>query len=141
RIWRQAVPRRDADVYAIATVSEVLSPLVVNDVHLNRRVERIDAYLAVAAQDDRADVARRDLVDADDIHKRRDQFVAGIFHLHTVNLGRIEQTLCVFGRAKNGRSLRLAVTANTFEDRGTVVHDVGHDVNRGVVPVDELAVV
>src|SRR5262245_30050830 len=61
--------------------------------------------------------------------------------VHAVNLGGIQKPLQVFAEAENCWSLFRGVTADTFEDTGTVVQHVRHDVDLGVVPVDKLAVV
>src|SRR5256885_10998791 len=39
------------------------------------------------------------------------------------------------------RSAGRSVTANTFKNRGTIVDDVGHHVDLGVIPGNEFAVV
>ena len=46
----------------------------------------------------------------------------------------------VLGQPEDGRALRGLVAANAFEHAGAVVQAVGADVDRGVSPVDELAV-
>ena len=44
-------------------------------------------------------------------------------------------------KAENGRAMGLSVAADAFEDAGAVVDDVAHDVNIGVLPGNQVAVV
>jgi hypothetical protein len=43
--------------------------------------------------------------------------------------------------AEDGRTLGLPVTANSFKDAGAVVNYMAHDVNVGLLPGNEIAVV
>ena len=43
-------------------------------------------------------------------------------------------------QAKDGRALRLGVTANSFKDAGAVMDDMTHHVDGGLFPGNEFAV-
>ena len=60
---------------------------------------------------------------------------------HAVDLGGVEQALHVLLQAEDAGAVGLGVTADAFEDRRAVVNDVGHDVDLGFVPGNEVAVV
>ena len=47
----------------------------------------------------------------------------------------------MFGEAEDGRGLRLRVAANPLKDGRAVVNDVAQDMNLGLFPGDEGAVV
>ena len=89
-VGRQPRPRRNADVHAVVAIgaAQILAPLVIGDVNLGGRVERIDADLAVTAQHDGADIAGRHFVGGDDVHCCLAQFVERIVQLDAVDLGR-----------------------------------------------------
>ena len=69
------------------------------------------------------------------------QFVARERNIHAVDLGRIDQPLHVLDGAEDGRAGGQLVAPYAFKDRRTVVDDVRHHVELGVIPVDEFAVV
>ena len=85
------LPRGDlrADAVALALLAEVGAPLPAGDRHVDRRVERVEAHLAVAAVDDRADVARAHAVASDELERRRAQLLGRVGHGHVVELGRL----------------------------------------------------
>jgi energy-converting hydrogenase A subunit M len=58
-----------------------------------------------------------------------------------VDLGGVDEALQVLVEAKDCRSLLGLVAADALEDRGAVVHDVGEDVDLGVLVGDEVSVV
>ena len=59
RVGRRAVPGADADIDAAAQrfFAEIFSPLPAGQIDFDRTALRIDADVAIAAQNDRADVA------------------------------------------------------------------------------------
>ena len=61
--------------------------------------------------------------------------------LHAVDLGRVEHALHVLGKPEDGRALRLAVAADALKHAGAVVNDVAHDVEGGLLPGNQVAVV
>ena len=47
----------------------------------------------------------------------------------------------MFGQAKHGRALRLGIAAYALKDAGSVMNDVAHDMDGGLLPRYEVAVV
>ena len=101
----------------------------------------IHANLAVAAQRDRPDVARRHAVRLNQIHHARAKLLERERNLHAVDLGRVQQPLHVLRQAEDRRALRLPVAANSLEHARAVVDHVAHHVNRGLLPRNQVAVV
>ena len=120
--------------------TQILSPRVVTDVDLGGRVEGVDAGFAVSAENDGADVAGPHAVVLDQVDQAAEEFVAGEVHVDAIDARGVEQALHVFRRAKNGRTGGQRVATNSFKHRRAVVHHVRHDVEGGVVPGNELAV-
>ncbi len=104
---------------------------------MDGRVERIDADLAVAAEGDGADVAGDDIVGFDDIDDGSGELLHGVRQRHTVDFGRVDKAGHVLLQTENAGH----ITADALEDGGAVMDDVGHDVDVGLVPGDELSVV
>src|ERR1700722_8781557 len=141
RVGSKPRPRRDTHVAAFHLAAQILPPRIVDDVDLGRRVERIHAGLAVSPQHDRADIARPRAIVRDGVDHALDQLLAGVVHVDAVDLGGVEQPLHVLVGAENRRPGRQFVTADAFEDRRAVMHDMRHHVDGCVVPVNQLAIV
>src|SRR5579864_1231454 len=139
-VGRKAGPGRDAHIAACVIGGEVLAPRIVDDVDLGRRVEGIHARLAIATQHDRPDVAGPHAIVGDHVAHGFDDFVAGEIHVDAIDLGGVDQALGVLRGAENRGAAGRRVTAYAFEHRRSVVDDVRHHVDVGVVPGDELAV-
>ncbi len=139
-VGRQAVPTGDADVRA-AVAGDVFAPGEVGDVDLDGRALGADADFAVAAQRDGPDVAGSDAVGLDHIDHAGAKLFQREGQLHAVDLGRVEQPLHVLGKPEDGRAVGLAVAADSLKDAGAVVDDVAHDVEGGLLPGNEVAVV
>src|SRR5208283_3346171 len=132
----------DAHIDAFAGVSaQVLTPRVIADIDLDRQFERIDADVAIAAQNDRADVAGPDAIAFHQFEHGGDEFVAGEGDVGAINARGIDEALNVLDGTENGRSAGRGVAANAFEDRRAIVHNVRHYVDGRIIPVNELAVV
>ena len=139
-VGRKTVPTGDADVGA-AVAADVFAPREVGDVDLNGRALGADTHFAVAAQRDGPDVAGRDAVGLNELDHAGAKLLKREGQIHAVDFGRVKQALHVLGKPEDGRALRLAVAADAFKDAGAVVDDVAHDVERGFLPGNELAVV
>jgi hypothetical protein len=136
----EAVPAGDADVGALVAVEEV-APGEVGDVDLDGRVEGVDADFAVAAEGDGADVAGGCAVGFDDIDDGGFELLDGVREVHAVDFAGVEEALHVLGEAEDCGAVGLGITADALKDGGAVVDDVAHDVDVGLLPGDELAVV
>jgi len=140
RVGREPVPTGDADVGA-GIAGDVFAPWEVGDIDLDGGLERIDTDLAVASKCDGADVAGSDAVGFDHIDDRAHELVRGVGQGHAVDLGGGEQSLHMLLQAEDASAIRLRITADAFKDRRPVVDDVGHDVDLGFVPGNEISVV
>src|SRR5204863_4093855 len=105
-----------------------------------RVLARRDAELAVAVERERAQVARRQAVRADELLADVAQLVRRVRELHVEQLGRVRETLEVVVKPEDRRPLRRVVAADPLEDAGSIVESVRADVDLRVVPVDQLAV-
>ena len=131
-------PRADADVLAL--LAEVGAPVPGGDHHLDRRL-REQAHLAVAAEEERADVAGVEAVAPDQLVRRRPQLVELERHRQVVQLRRLLQPREVVLMAEDRGPGGLGVVGpDALEDAGAVVEAVAEDVDLGVVPCDELTV-
>src|SRR5580693_4696227 len=101
----------------------------------------INSRFAIAAENYRADVARADFIYASQFQIGVAEIVEGVANLHAVDVGGIQEALHVLFEAENAGTLLRFVAADAFEDGGAVADHVRENVNFGVVPVDELAVV
>src|ERR1019366_455168 len=135
-------PRGNANVDTVVAVSaaQILAPLVIGDVNLGGRVERVNADLPVSAQHDGADIARRHFVGGYQIHRCLAQIVKGVVQLNTVDFAGLEQAQHVVPQAEDGGALAILIAANSFKHRRAVVDHVGHHVDFGVIPGDQLPV-
>src|SRR5262249_35085864 len=122
-------PGGDADVAAGVVGGQIFSPRVVDDVDRGRRVERVDARFAVAAQHDRADVAGPYAVVGDHVAHGFDDLVAREVDVDAIDLGGIDQALSVFLGPKNRGAAGRRVAAHAFEHGRPVVDDVRHHVD------------
>ena len=77
----------------LALLAQVGAPRPDRDEHVDRRVEREEAHLAVAAEGDRADVAAAQLVRPDQLVRRLAQLLERVGQLHVVELGRAVQAV------------------------------------------------
>ena len=142
RVGADAPPRGDlrADAVALALLAEVGAPLPAGDRHVDRRLERVEAHLAVAAVDDRADVAGAQAVARHQLERGRAQLLGRVGHRHVVQLGRAQQALDVLGVAEHRRAELGVVAAHAVEHARAVVQAVRQDVDLGVLPGDEFSV-
>ena len=142
RVRRDAHPGRAARVDALleGVGAEILPPLVATDRHVDRVRERVDAERAVAAVDERPDVARLEIVRAHDLERRLLQLVDRVRNHHPVDLRGPEQAVEVIVEAEDRGPARRVVAAFPLEDAGSVVESVGEDVNLRVHEVDQLPV-
>ena len=142
-IRRGTIPGTDANVDTLGQTffAQIFSPSIAGQVDLDGATDRIDAGLAVTAQNYRTNVAGTDFVDAQKVQSAVIQFLGVKRRFHAVNVGGVQQALDVFAQPKNGDALRRVVGADTFEDGGAVANDMREDVNLGVVPGDEFSVV
>ncbi len=121
--------------------ADVLAPREVGDVDLNRRSLGVHADLAVTAQHDRPDVARRHAIRLNRVHHAGAKLLERERNLHAVDLGRVQQPLHVLRQAEDRRSMRLPVAANPLKYARAVVHHVAHHVDRCLLPGNQVAVV
>ena len=125
----------------LGLLAQVGAPRPDGDRHLDRRIERVEAHLAVAAEDDRADVALAQLVGGDQLVRGRAQLLERVRDRHVVELGRLEQPLQMIVVAEDRRSRRRLVGALALEHAGAVVQAVRQYVDLGVLPGNEFSVV
>src|SRR5271157_3094305 len=118
-VGRQAVPGRNADLHAVVRIgrAEVLTPLVVGNVNLGGRVERIDADLAITAQHDWADVTRRHFIGGDEFHRPLAKLVERIVQFDAIDLARLDQTTHMVLQAEDSRALWRVVATDSLEHR------------------------
>ena len=132
----EARPGGDADVGALIA-RDVFAPGEVGDVDLNRGLERVDADLAVAAKSNGANVTRGDAVGFDHVDDGGGKLLRSVRKRHAVDLGGVGKAAHVLRQAEDARS----IAPDAFEDGGSVVDNVRHDMNIGLVPRDEVSVV
>src|SRR5579864_3196718 len=141
-------PRRDAGVHAILErlVAEVPSPGPGGDHDLDRRAERVHSHGAEAAVDQRPDVARLEAVAADRVHDGVADLRDGERQVHAIDLGGERQPVQVLrqpedgGDALPGRRVHGVVAADALEDPGAIMQRMGQDMDRGLLEIDQLAV-
>jgi len=136
------LPRRDLRPHAVADalLAEVGAPGPDGDGDVDGARQGVEAHLAVAQVDQRADIAGVDVVDPDGLLGGLDDLLHGERRLDHQHLGRLQEAADVVGQPEDGRSGGGGVGPDALEDSGAVVERVGEDVDLGVVPVDELAV-
>ena len=121
-------------------VPEIVPPRPAHDHDLDRVALRVHAELAVAVERERADVALRQPVAADQLVRGGANLVDRERQLHVEELGRVVEPLQVLPEPEDGRAVRGLVAADALEDTRAVVEPVHADVDLRVGPVDELAV-
>src|SRR4029450_9466024 len=121
-------------------LAQVGAPRPAGDDHADRGVERVEADLAVAEVDERADVAGRQLVHGDQVLGHLDGPLEGDRRLHVGDLGAPVEPLVVGGGAEDGRPVGGGVGADALEHPPAVVQGGGEHVDAGLVPVDVLPV-
>ena len=99
-----------------------------------------NADVAIAAQHQGPEIAGVQLVDAHQFTHGVGQLVDAVIHFHAINLGGIEQAADVFAHPEDGRPGGRGVAADAFEHGAAVAGNVGKDVDFGIVPVDQAAV-
>ena len=120
---------------------DVLAPGEVGDVDLDRRLQRVDAHLAIAAKGDGTDVAGRNAVRFNHVDDGSRKLLGGVRQRHAIDLRGVDQARHVLRQAEDSGAVRLGVAADTLEDRRAVVDHMRHDVDLRLVPGDELSVV
>ena len=142
RVGADAPPGGDlrAHAVALALLAEVGAPLPAGDRDVDRRLERVQPHLPVAAVDDRTDVAGAQAVARDQLERRSAQLLGAVGHRHVVELGRAQQPVDVLGVAEHRRPELGVVAAHAVEDAGAVVQAVREHVDLGVLPRDEVSV-
>src|ERR1700733_13651575 len=133
-------PTGDTDVCTLVA-GDVFAPGEVGDVDLDGRLEGIDTDLPVAAEGHRPDVARGDAVGLDNVDDGGVELLGGVRQGHAINFGGVGKAGHVLLEAEYAGAVGLGVTADTLEDGGPIVDDMGHDVDIGLIPRDELSVV
>src|SRR6185369_12678300 len=110
----------------------------------DRVAERVDAKcrlsLIKTTDNQRTKVTRIKAACVDQLDRRIAKLLTSKFSVHSVDLCRIDQTLHMFGKAKDRRALRRVVTADAFENTRPVIDRMGHHMNTCVIPVDQFAV-
>src|ERR1051325_3281815 len=99
---------------------KILAPLVVADIDLGWRVERIHAYLSVSAQDNRPHVARSYLVRAHEVDRALAKLVERVVNLDAIDFAGIEQPPHVIIQAEDRWALLCEIAADTFKDGGAI---------------------
>src|ERR1035437_6018994 len=80
-----------AHAFAEAVLAEVGAPLPAGDRDVDRRLERVEPHLPVAAVDEGADVAGAQPVARDELERGRAQLLRGVRHRHVVEGGGAQQ--------------------------------------------------
>ena len=137
-----AAPGRDHAANAVLNrlVAEVGPPLPNRDHGVNRAVERVDTHLASAAENQRADVAGRQLVDLDRLVHSSSERLGRIGDFHVVLRSRALEPIQVVGQVKDARALIRLVRADALENARAVVQRVREDVNLRIGVIDEFSV-
>ena len=68
------------------------------------------------------------------------KLLAGIGHVHAIDFGRILEAAKMLAYPEKGRSESGLVAADPLEYRAAVTDDVRKDMDLGVLPADEVAV-
>ena len=142
RVRPHPPPGRDLerDPGLLGLTAEVGIPRKRDDGDLERAPAGNDAEIAVAVEGDGTDVALREAVDRHDVEDSRPQLLQRVRQLHVEDLRRVPEALEVVTEPEHGRALGGLVGPHALEDAGAVVEAVRGEVDRGVGPVDELAV-
>ena len=138
----KAGPGRDANIHPdVLRPAKIFTPGIIGDIALGGKADGIHSEFAIAADDERTDVAGPHPVGADGFHHGIDKLLTGVVHRDTINFRGVEQALHVFVSAENRRASGQPITADAFKDGRTIIDDMRHDVNLGIIPVDEFSVV
>src|SRR6185369_9521269 len=122
--------------------AQIAAPFPTGDVGFDGRIlGGQHAEVAVAANDQRADVAGIELVHTHDVDHGGAKLVNGEGNLDTVNFGGIVQAAGVFAHAEDARAGVGRVAADAFKHRTAVAGYVRKDVDLGVSPVNHASVV
>ena len=142
RVGRDAPPRTDLDRHALGerVVPEILAPRERRHRHLDRRAERVDPQVLVAAVDERTQIARLEIVDRDDVEAHLPDLVARVRQLHAIDACGVHEALDVVVESEDGGAALGVVRADALEHTGAVVHHMGQDVDLRVVPRDPLPI-
>ena len=129
-----------ADAVPRALLAEVDAPGEGGDDHVDRRVGRVEAEVAVTAVGERPDIAGAEPVAADQLVRRLAQLLRRVGQLEVVELGRLLEPREVLAVAEDGGAALGLIAADPLEDAGAVVQAVAEHVRPGLVPGHELAV-
>ena len=142
RVRADALPGRDhrADAVRLVVVAEVVAPRPAHDHHVDGVALGVHAQLAVAVERERAHVALRQPVAADQLVRRCAELVGGERQVHVKEARRVVEPYEVLAKPEDGRAVGCLVAADALEHAGAVVQAVRPDVDLGVGPVDELTV-
>ena len=142
RVRRDAHPGRAADVDALLerVRAEVLAPRITPDRDVDRVRERIDAERAVAAIDERPDVAGLEAVRAHDLERRLAELLERVRDRHAVDLRGPEEPVEMVVEPEDRRSAGRVVATFTLEDAGAVVKGVREDGDLRVREIHQLPV-
>ena len=142
-VGRNPLPGGNAHIHAVAQrfVAQVFPPRPRQDVNLNGILQGIDTHFTFAAKRHRAEVAVLDVVDAHQFHHRLRQLLARVGQLHAIDLGGVHQAVGVLLQPEDRRAVRRVVAPNAFKQGGGIVKRVRRNVDRGLRPGNEFAVV
>jgi hypothetical protein len=101
----------------------------------------MDADIAIAPKYDGSKVAGLEVVNADKLHHRVTKLIDGETGIDAINLGGVHKTADMLAEAENCGPGDGFITADSFKHRATVTDNVGKNVDLGIVPVNEAAVV
>src|SRR5262249_31259577 len=101
----------------------------------------IDAGVTIAPEHEGANVAVLGIVEAHQLDRRLLELVARIAQVHAVDLAGIDQPLCMLLQAEDRRTVLRLITAHAFEQARRITEHMRGDVNRGIFPGYEFAVV
>src|SRR5262249_16851475 len=134
-------PARDLGAYSLAgaLLAEVGAPGPGGDDDVDIAL-RVEPQFAVTAERDRPDVGRFDPIAAQQVMGGGADVLGRVGHRQVVELGRSRQPGEVVGVAEDGRAAGGLVAPDALENAGSVVQSVREDVDLGVLPGDEFAV-
>src|SRR3954451_9442699 len=137
-----ALPARDVHPAALlcGVGAEVGAPRPAGDRGDGLARQGVEPHLAVTEVEQWPDVALVDLVDPDELFGGFDQLLRRPRRLHEVQVRRPEEPVDVLGQPEDRGATVSRVRAHALEDAPPVVEGGVEDVDRRVVPVDELAV-
>ena len=143
-VVRTLTPRRHAHGHAVfeRIGAQVGIPRPRGDGHVGGSAGGVDAHHAVAAVHERADVAGRQVVLADELDGGVAQLVNRVRQVDEGDFAAAMQALHVVAQTEDVALLRLRVlvAANALEHAGTVMQRVGQDMRGCLGPGDHLPV-